>query len=80
MRTITLYTTPTCGYCNHVKQYFSEHSIEYTEINVAADRAQASEMIKKTGQMAVPVVSIIQEGIEKILVGYNKARLDEVFS
>lgn len=80
MTTVLLYTTPTCGYCKHVKQYFNERAITFKEVDVASDHAAAAEMVAKSGQMAVPVVSVVKDGKENLLVGYNKGRLDELFS
>ena len=40
------------------------------------DREKAKEMIKKSGQMGVPVTTIDGE----IVVGFNQAKLDELLS
>ncbi len=69
---VRLYSTPTCGYCNQLKQYFREQGVPFTEYNVASDLRKADEMVKKSGQMGVPVVDI--HG--KIIVGFNKAEID----
>ncbi|MBI1833579.1 MAG: NrdH-redoxin [Candidatus Andersenbacteria bacterium] len=71
MKNVTIYTTPSCGWCRTTKDYFKEHNIQYNEINVAADAAARGEMIQKSGQMGVPVIDI--EG--EIVVGYNQPRL-----
>lgn len=69
---VTIYTTPTCGYCKAVKAHFKESNIEYTEYDVADDSNRAQEMIQKSGQMGVPVIEIDGE----IVVGFDKSRLD----
>ncbi len=71
MKTITIYSTPTCHYCNLAKSFFKENSIAYTEINVAADRDKAREMVKISGQMGVPVISID----DAIVVGFDEQTL-----
>lgn len=43
------------------------------DIDVAEDPAAANEMVKKSGQMGVPVIDI--DGT--IIVGWNKAALEE---
>lgn len=78
MRTITIYTTPTCGYCKMTKEFFKQHSIEYTEKDVARDQAAAEEMIEKSGQMGVPVTIIAQDGKEELIVGFDRSRLTSV--
>ncbi len=44
---------------------------------MAADRDAAKDMIAKTGQMAVPAIIIDDK---EIIVGFNTAKLDEVFA
>lgn len=70
---VTIYSTPTCPYCKLTKDFFEERDIAYTDINVSADPSKATEMVKKSGQMGVPVVDI--DG--KIVVGWNKPALEE---
>ncbi len=43
------------------------------DIDVAADPAAANEMVKKSGQMGVPVIDV--DG--NIIVGWNKGALEE---
>ncbi len=70
---VTLYSTPTCPYCKLTKDFLEDRSIEYVEVDVSADPSKANEMVKKSGQMGVPVVEV--EG--KVIVGWNKSALEE---
>ena len=70
---ITIYTTPTCSYCTVAKEFFRANHIAFTEYNVVNDRRRAEEMLKKSGQMGVPVIDI--NG--KILVGFNKSEIEK---
>ena len=70
---VTIYSTPTCPYCQQTKEYLKEKGIEYAEIDVAADSAKAQEMIDKSGQMGVPVVLIDDE----VIVGFDKEKIDK---
>ncbi|GMQ95107.1 MAG: glutaredoxin family protein [Patescibacteria group bacterium] len=74
MKKVIIYTTPTCGYCKMVKEFFKENNVEYEEFDVAADEGKRDEMIEKSGQMGVPVVYIDDE----MVVGFDKARLTEL--
>jgi len=76
MQKITIYTTPTCAYCKMTKAFFKEHNVTYEEKDVASDHALAEEMVKKSGQMAVPVIDI--DG--KILVGFDKEGLSQLLN
>jgi glutaredoxin-like YruB-family protein len=69
---VTLYTTPTCGWCHAVKDYLHSRSIPFDEVDVAADQARAREMVQKTGQYGVPVIDIDGE----VIVGFDRPRLD----
>lgn len=71
---VTIYTTPTCVYCRMAKQFFAEHGIVYEERDVIADEAARDEMVRKSGQMGVPVIDI--DG--KIVVGFDRDRLVEL--
>lgn len=55
------------------KAYFREHDIAYEEKDVSNDEALQEEMIKKSGQFAVPVIDIGG----KIIVGFQKAQIEE---
>lgn len=69
---IKLYTTPSCTYCTKAKSYFRENHIPFTEYNVARDMKRADEMVKKSGQMGVPVIDI--NG--RIIVGFNQPEIE----
>lgn len=70
---VTIYTTPTCGYCNLAKEYFRKNNIRYTEYNVAQDQSKAEEMVQKSGQMGVPVIDVNN----KVIVGFNQAAIEQ---
>lgn len=70
---ITIYTTPSCVYCKVAKAYFKEKNLEYKEIDVVLNDDAREEMIRKSGQMGVPVIDV--NG--KIVVGFNKREVEE---
>ena len=70
---ISVYSTPSCSYCTLAKDYFRKHNIAFTDYNVATDMDKANEMVKKSGQMGVPVLDI--NG--RILVGFNPAEIEK---
>ncbi|HEY56750.1 MAG TPA: glutaredoxin family protein [Dehalococcoidia bacterium] len=73
---VIIYSTPTCPYCKRAKDYLSRQGINYTEYNVALDRKAAKEMVKRTGQLGVPVVLIDDE----VIVGFHQAQIDKLLS
>ena len=40
------------------KKFLKDNNIDFEDIDVSTDQAKAQEMIKKSGQMAVPVIDI----------------------
>ncbi|HOV63846.1 MAG TPA: glutaredoxin domain-containing protein [Spirochaetia bacterium] len=73
---VSIYTTPTCGYCSLAKDYLRKRNIKFTEYNVAQDPLKAEEMVRKSGQMGVPVLDI--NG--KIIVGFNQSEIERALS
>lgn len=71
MKNVTIYSTPTCTYCNMAKSFFKANNVAYTEYNVASDLEKRREMIDKTGQMGVPVIDIGSE----VIVGFDEAHI-----
>ena len=70
---VTIYSTPSCHFCQDAKEFFKENEIEYTEHNVAEDAERRQEMIEKSGQMGVPVILIDEE----MMIGFNEEKLKE---
>lgn len=73
---VTIYSTPTCHFCGMTKEFFKENNVEYTEHDVAADVERRKEMIEKSGQMGVPVITIGEE----VIVGYDEDELRRLLS
>ncbi|MBI2023624.1 glutaredoxin family protein [Candidatus Giovannonibacteria bacterium] len=74
MANVTIFTTPTCVYCKMTKEFFKVNEVQYQEKNVATDTEAREDMIKRSGQLGVPVIDV--DG--KIVVGFDKARLAEL--
>ena len=73
---VTIYTTPTCHFCHAAKDFFTENKVAFTDHNVATDLAKRKEMIEKSGQMGVPVITVGDE----LVVGFDEAKLREVLA
>ena len=71
MKQVTIYSTPTCHFCQMAKQFFADNKIEYTNHDVSTDVEKRNEMIEKSGQMGVPVIYIGDE----MIVGYDEEKL-----
>lgn len=76
MKSIKIYSTPTCVYCKMAKEYFKSKNIVYTEVNVAENETELNEMVQKSGQMGVPVIDIGGT----IMVGFNKPEIEKALA
>ena len=74
MAKVTIYTTPTCVYCRAVKELFADHKVQYEEKDVARDEQARNDMVQKSGQLGVPVITVDDE----VVVGFDESRLSEL--
>lgn len=73
-KSVIIYTTPTCHFCQMTKEFFKSNGVTYTEHDVAADQTKRQEMVDKSGQMGVPVIFIGEE----MIIGFDRKRLSEL--
>jgi len=73
---VVVYTTPTCSYCRQAKEFLSQRGVKFTEYDVSRDKAAADEMIRKSGQMGVPVITVG----DQVVVGFDRARLEQLLA
>ena len=68
---VIIYSTPGCPWCAKTKAFLKEHKIAFKDIDVSKDEKAGQEIVKKSGQMGVPVTDI--NGT--IIVGFDEAKL-----
>lgn len=73
---VILFTTPTCSFCTAAKRYFRDKNIKFTEVDVSRDQKAAQDMVRKTGQMGVPVILINNRPI----VGFDKPKINAMLN
>jgi glutaredoxin-like YruB-family protein len=71
---VLVFTTPSCPWCVRAKQYLRERNIVFREVDVSHDAAAARDLVRRTGQMGVPVVEI--DG--RPIVGFDKPHIDRL--
>ncbi len=71
---VTVYSTPSCSWCNTLKTHLKKNGIRYRDIDVSRDQNAAQEMQRKSGQMGVPQTDI--DG--QIIVGFDKTRINSL--
>ena len=68
---VIIYTTNICPWCIKAKEFFKENKISYKEKNVQENPKLANELLEKSGQMGVPVITIG----DSVIIGFNKERI-----
>ncbi|MCD6291752.1 MAG: NrdH-redoxin [Anaerolineae bacterium] len=71
---VIVFTTPTCTYCNAVKRYLKRHRIRFKDVDVSRDSRAARDIVRRTGQMGVPVIDIGG----KIIIGFDRPKIDKL--
>jgi glutaredoxin-like YruB-family protein len=74
MPTIIVFSSPNCGWCRKVKSYLREKGFRFKDVDISKDPKAAQDVVRKTGQMGVPVTVINN----KPIIGFNKGELDRV--
>ncbi len=73
---VSVYSTPTCTYCNQIKQYFRDRQVKFVNYDISRDQRKGEEMVHKSRQTSVPVIDF--NGT--IIVGFDRGRLDRLIS
>lgn len=76
MPKVRVFSTPTCPYCITLKEFLKNNDINFEDIDVSQNKTAAEEMIKKSGQMGVPVVDIDGE----FIIGFDKIKISKLLN
>lgn len=71
---VLVFTTPTCPWCTRAKAYLRGRGVPFREIDVSQDPVAARDLVRRTGQMGVPVIEI--DG--RPIVGFDQALIDRL--
>ncbi len=69
---VTVYSTPTCSWCNTLKTYLKKNGIRFRDVDVSKDQKAAEAMVARSGQQGVPQTDINGE----FIVGFDKNRIN----
>jgi glutaredoxin-like YruB-family protein len=73
---VIVFSTPTCSFCTQAKRYFKEKNVRFTDVDVSRDQSAARDMMRRTGQMGVPVILINNTAI----VGFDKNKINQMLN
>ncbi|KND46778.1 MAG: glutaredoxin-like protein, YruB-family [Parcubacteria bacterium C7867-006] len=74
MKKVTVYSTPTCHFCNMAKEYFKANNVPFESFDVSVDPDKRREMMEISGQLGVPVITVDND----VVIGFNKPKLAEI--
>jgi len=69
---VTVYSTPSCSWCNTLKTHLKKNGIRFRDIDVSKDQKAAEAMVARSGQQGVPQTDINGE----IIIGFDKNRIN----
>ena len=73
---IIVFSTPNCGWCRKLKSYLRDNGFRFKDVDITKDPKAAQDVVRKTGQMGVPVTLINNRPI----VGFNKPMIDRLLN
>ena len=71
--TVTVYSTPTCGFCHMAMDYFDEKGVKYTEKDITVDNDALQFVLKKVGQAVTPIITVD----DTIIVGFDRPKINQ---
>jgi len=74
LKTVTIYSLPSCHFCHEAKEFLIEHNIAFTDYDISSDEVKKLEMVEKSGQMSVPVIFVDEE----MVLGFDRSRLGQL--
>jgi len=75
-KSVTVYSTPTCPWCNTLKSFLRKNGIIFTDIDVSRDHEAARQMVAATGQQGVPQANIGGEWV----VGFDQQKIKRLLN
>ncbi len=82
MKTIKVYSTPTCHFCHMEKDFLKSHDIAFDDHIITPDDMETKKyLVDLTGQLGVPVTVITDsehpDAEPQVLVGFSQALFEQ---
>ena len=74
VKRVTVYSTPTCSWCNTLKTHLRKNGIHFRDIDVSKDQKAAEDLVRRTGQQGVPQTDINGQ----IIVGFDREKINRL--
>lgn len=72
---LTVYSSPTCSWCDKLKEYLDSKHAEYRVVDVSKSRENFDRLFAVSGQRAVPV-TVGEMG--EVVIGFDRDRIDRL--
>src|SRR5688572_1399850 len=69
---VTVYTSPTCGFCHMAMDYLTEKGVHFTEKDISTDQEALQFVLEKIGQAVTPIITIGDQNV----VGFDRPKID----
>jgi glutaredoxin-like YruB-family protein len=73
-KNVTVYSTPTCSWCNTLKAWLRKNNIPFTDVDVSRDPQAAEDLVRRTGQQGVPQTDINGQ----FVIGFDQNKLKQL--
>jgi len=73
---VKVYSTPSCPMCNLLKKWLKDHGVKFEDVDVSKDPKIIDMLIKKSGQMNIPITEI--DG--KFISGFDLEKLKKALN
>lgn len=73
-KNVTVYSTPSCSWCNTLKEWLRKNNIKFRDIDISLDQKAAADLVRRSGQQGVPQTDINGQ----IVVGFDQPRLKKL--
>lgn len=81
MKTVKLYTTPSCPFCVRAKRLLQKKNIPYQEIDLSGDDEARMKLTERTGLRTVPQIFIGEQlvgGSDELYALEERGELDSL--
>ena len=76
MMSVTVFTQKSCASCGMLKKFLAYKNIKYEEVNLDEHPERRAEAQLLSGMLTVPITIVKkQDNSQKVIVGYNPAKL-----
>lgn len=70
---VIIYTSATCPFCDKAREFLKKNNIKFKEIDVKHNREAAEDMVRRSGEMLVPVIEINN----KFIIGFKPKEIKQ---